>query len=186
MNLDAIRERLESPSGSEWVRRAAWGVLALSLLVFVVRGGSAPADPSLVREPIEGFEEIAFTVTDPNGAMAEWCAMLAETDEQRARGLMQQRDLRGYDGMVFRYTSPVEGAFYMKDTIIPLAVAFFDAEGRFISAEGMEPCPPDVLDCPLYRAAAPFTFAIEGPKGGLGPLGIGPGSSVRLGGTPCP
>ena len=30
------------------------------------------------------------------------------------------------------------------------------------------------------------TFAIEVPKGGLGPLGIGPGSSVRLGGTPCP
>jgi uncharacterized membrane protein (UPF0127 family) len=189
VNLDDLRARLDTPSGWEWVRRGAWVVLAVAFLAFVIRGGGTPADPALEtveRRPLEGFEEVAFTVTDPRGAMSRWCAMLAESEEQRARGLMQQEDLRGYDGMIFTYESPVDGAFYMKDTIIPLAVAFFDAEGRFINAQGMDPCPPEVLDCPLYRAAAPFQLALEVPRGGLGALGIGPGSSIELPGTPCP
>jgi len=189
VNLDELRERLDTPQGWDRVRKGAWIVLSVAFLAFVVRGGSSPADPFLEvqeRRPLEGFEEVAFTVTDPRGAMARWCAMLAETEEQRARGLMQQTDLRGYDGMLFAYDEPVDGAFYMKDTIIPLAVAFFAADGTFISAEGMDPCPPDVLDCPLYRSAAPFQYALEVPRGGLGALGIGPGSSIDLPGTPCP
>jgi uncharacterized membrane protein (UPF0127 family) len=190
VNLDAIRARLESPSGSEWVRRAAWGVLALSLLVFVVRGGSQPTDPFLIgdgdRQPLPGFDEIGFTITDPQGAMAEWCAMLAASDAQHAQGLMNQRDLRGYDAMLFRYDEPINGAYWMKDTLIPLAVAYFDAGGRFINAQGMDPCPPDTVSCPTYPAAAPFQYAIEVPRGGLGALGIGAGSQLQLGGTPCP
>lgn len=184
--MNQLRTRLDTASGAEWVRRAAWTVLAGAFLAFVVRGGSSPADPFLVREPIEGFEEIAFTVTDPNGVMAEWCAMLAASEEQRAQGLMNQRNLHGYDGMIFRYAEPTAGSFWMKNTIIPLAVAFFDAEGRFVNAQGMEPCPEDVVDCPSYPSAAPFEVAIEVPQGGLGALGIGPGSVLQLGGTPCP
>lgn len=190
MNLDDLRSRLDTPSGWEWVRRGAWAVLAVALLAFVVRGGSQPADPYVVgaegRDPIDGFEEIAFTVTDPRGAMAEWCALLAESAAQREQGLMGQSDLRGYDGMIFRYDEPTDGAFWMKDTIIPLAIAYFDSEGRFISSQGMDPCPPGEVSCPTYPAAAPFQYAIEVPRGGLGALGIGPGSQLQLGGTPCP
>lgn len=188
--MNDLRARLDTPSGAEWVRRGAWGVLALALLAFVVRGGSQPNDPFLVgegeREPLPGFEEIGFTITDPQGAMAEWCALLAESDAQRAQGLMHQRDLRGYDAMLFRYDQPATGGFWMKDTLIPLAVAYFDADGRFLNAQGMDPCPPDSVSCPSYPAAAPFQYAIEVPRGGLGALGIGAGSQLALGGTPCP
>jgi len=194
--------RLDTPGGREWLRRAAWTVLAVAVLALVVRGGSSPADPYLVdddraavvdgqaaaggRRPLAGFGEIAFTVIDPNGLMAEWCALLAETDAQRAQGLMDQTDLRGYDGMVFRYDAPIEGGFWMKSTLIPLAVAFFDEQGRFVSAQGMEPCPPELGDrCPVYRAEAPFVSAVEVPRGGLGALGIGPGSQIAFPGTPC-
>ena len=99
---------------------------------------------------------------------------------------MDQRDLRGYDGMEFRYDAPVDGGFWMRNTLIPLAVAFFDGDGAFISAQGMDPCPPDVVDCPSYKAARPFVHAIEVPRGGLGRLGIGPGSSLSFTGRPCP
>lgn len=209
--MNELQDRLDTERGREWLRRAAWSLLALALLAFVVRGGSTPADPYLVdgdataaatvpgagsagsagedgtgRRPLAGFDEIAFTVTDPKGAMATWCAMLAATDDQRALGLMLQEDLRGYDGMVFRYDELVDGGFWMKNTIIPLAVAFFDAEGDFVSAQGMDPCPPEADQCPVYRPEAPYRFAIEVERGGLGALGIGPGSKVTLGGTPCP
>lgn len=190
--LGELGARLETDSGAEWVRRAAWTVLAMALLVFVVRGGAQPEDPYLVgadgrRELIPGLQEIAFTITTAEGAMAEWCAMLAETDAERARGLMDQMDLGGYDGMVFRYTEPHTGGFWMKRTIIPLDIAYFDAEGRFVSAHAMEPCPEEAGDsCPSYPPAGPYLHAVEVAKNGTLPLGIGPGSTIAFPGGPCP
>lgn len=188
--MNTFRARLETDSGAEWLRRAAWSVLALSLLAFVVRGAATPEDPYLVgvdgqRQLIGGFEEISFTITSPDGEVLDWCAMLAATQELRAQGLMHQPDLGGYDGMVFRYDQPNSGGFWMKNTIIPLAIAYFDAEGGFVSAQGMDPCPEEAETCPSYPAAAPYLHAIEVPRGGLGRLGIGPGSTLSFSGEPC-
>ena len=189
--MNAFRARLAADGAADWVRRAAWGVLALALLGFVVRGATKPDDPFLLgvkdqRDPIAGFEDVSFTITDPQGAMADWCAMLAATEDQRAQGLMHQTDLGGYDGMVFRFDQPNSGGFWMKNTIIPLAVAYFDTDGRFVSAAGMDPCPEDATECPSYPAAAPYLHAIEVPRGGLGRLGIGAGSTLSFSGKPCP
>lgn len=187
--MNSVRARLDTPDGGEWVRRAAWSVLAVALLAFVVRGASQPEDPFLAasdRVPIEGFGEIAFSITGLSGEVTEWCAMVAATVEQRAQGLMHQRDLGGYDGMVFRYDEPSTGAFYMRNTIIPLAVAFFDSDGAFINAQGMDPCPDEVVDCPTYPATRPFLNAIEVPRRGLGRLGIGEGARLELLDRPCP
>ena len=182
-------DRIPTEHGAEWVRRAIWTVFVLSLLGLVVRGGSSPADPYLDttgRIPLADLEEIAFEVTSPTGAVAVWCAMLAESEEQRQTGLMNQRDLRGYDAMVFRYPAPANGAFHMKSTLIPLAVAFFGADGGFLGAHGMDPCPPDTIDCPSYPSPAPFLHALEVPRGGLGRLGIGPGATLSFPDAPCP
>ncbi|HEX2062946.1 MAG TPA: DUF192 domain-containing protein, partial [Acidimicrobiales bacterium] len=116
---------------------------------------------------------------------AERCALLAESREQLARGLMGRRDLAGYDGMVFRFAGEHEGAFYMRNVPIPLSIAWFDAEGRFVSAADMAPC-EDREGCPRYFAAAPYRYAIEVPAGGLDRLGIGPGSVLELGGGCAP
>lgn len=189
--MNSVRDRLDTPSGWEWVRRGAWGVLAVALLAFVVRGGTTPDDPYLVgaegrRDLIPGFEEISFTVTSPTGDVLDWCAMLAATEALRQQGLMHQTDLGGYDGMVFRFDEPNTGGFWMKNTIIPLAVAYFDTDGRFVSAQGMDPCPEDAETCPSYPAAAPYLHAIEVPRGGLGRIGVGPGSTLSFTGAPCP
>jgi uncharacterized membrane protein (UPF0127 family) len=164
-------------------------VLAASFLAFVVRGATRPEDPFLAgtveRQPLEGFEEISFTITDAAGKVADWCAMLAATAEQRQQGLMHQSGLHGYDGMVFRYDAPSDGAFWMKNTIIPLAVAFFDGEGHFVNAQGMDPCPADAEKCPSYPAQRAFQYALEVPRGGLGRRGVGPGSTISLRGKPC-
>lgn len=180
-------DRVQTDEGADLVRKAAWTILALSLLAFVVRGATRPADPFvLVREPLPGFEEISFTVTGPGGGIGEWCALLAANEQARAQGLMNQRDLRGYDGMVFRYDAPSSGGMWMKDTLIPLSVAYFDEQGLFINAHAMEPCPPDAVDCPTYPPAKPFLHAVEVPKGNIGRLGIGPGSTIGFSGKPCP
>jgi uncharacterized membrane protein (UPF0127 family) len=197
VNLEVLRARLDTASGREWVRRAVWTIAILSVLAFIVRGATRPEDPSFEasasadaattaagRVQIEGFGEVAFTTTDPAGMIAEWCALLADTDELRQRGLMGQDDLNGYDAMVFRFTEPSTGGFWMKDTIIPLTVAYFDADGRFVSSADMQPCPPGA-DCPSYPPEGEYVTAVEVPLGGLGAIGIGPGSVLGFGGTGC-
>ncbi|MBK9179941.1 MAG: DUF192 domain-containing protein [Acidimicrobiales bacterium] len=92
-------------------------------------------------------------------------------------------DLGEWGGMLFSFPEDVSGGFWMKDTPLPLSIAFFDASGRFVSATDMPTCPDG--DCPLHGAAAPYRLALEVPDGGLGPLGAGPGSTLRVAGD-CP
>lgn len=171
-----------------WARRAVWLVLLLGLVGLVVRGADRPADPVLAeavpgseRRPLSGFDETAFRVRTPAGELLDWCALLAASDAARSQGLMGQTDLRGYDGMVFRFDAPGRPAFYMYRTLIPLTVAFFDEAGAFVNAADMEPClADDASDCPTYPATAPVVLALEVPEGGLGALGIGEGSTLQL------
>jgi uncharacterized membrane protein (UPF0127 family) len=96
---------------------------------------------------------------------------------------MNRRDLGGYDGMIFHFPQAGRVAFYMKDTLIPLSIAWFDPSGRFVSATDMSPCPPG-MNCPLYYPAADASTAIEVEQGHLAGLGIGSGAAISVGG-PC-
>jgi uncharacterized membrane protein (UPF0127 family) len=163
-------------------------VAALALTGVLWPGGQSRLGPGVatVRSRVAGFDQIAFRLTSPTAAGPSgpvYCALLARTSAQQARGLMFRRDLAGYAGMVFEWSSPTTSEFYMKNTLIPLSIAWFDQSGRFVSAADMAPCPSGVA-CPLYPAAAPYTIALEVPQGGLGHLGIGPGVSLTLAG-PC-
>lgn len=95
---------------------------------------------------------------------------------------MNRTDLAGYDGMLFEFPAPTTTQFYMKDTLISLSIAWFDAGGHFVSATDMTPCLTAAV-CPLYQAAAPYTVALEVPAGQLGHLGVGTGSSMTVGGS---
>ena len=182
----------EAPSGRRLpvpqlgrLRLAVLLLLAAGACSFVVKGADGPADPYLLEQSrvrIEGFGEIRYRVDRMEAA--ERCALLAQTDEQRSRGLMNRMDLGGYDGMLFVFAEDTRGTFWMKDTPLPLSIAWFDSSGRFVSATDMEPC-IGKPDCPLYSATGAYRYALEVPKGGLEPLGIGPGSTIDVGGA-CP
>ena len=49
-------------------------------------------------------------------------------------------DLGAADAMAFRYPSPHTGSFWMKNTLMPLSIAFFAPTGEFLDAFDMEPC----------------------------------------------
>ncbi len=177
------------------VRALRWAIASLlivGVLSFIAIGANQPPDPTLRpaegqvtfnRTPFGDFGEIAFRIEGaPAQAAATRCALLAETAAQQARGLMNRTDLAGYDGMLFRFPSDTTNGFYMKDTPMPLSIAWFDAEGRFVSSADMEPC-LDRIDCPTYHATRPYRYALEVPQGGLAEMGIGPGSQLTVGGT---
>jgi uncharacterized membrane protein (UPF0127 family) len=151
-----------------------------------VRDGAEPGDDGSGRSPIEGFDEVAVGIA-PEGAEASvWCALLADRPELRQQGLMDQDDLGGYEAMVFRFESPSTARFAMRDTRIPLSIAFFDEDGAFVSSHDMDPCPPGTADCPTYAAEGPFLHALEVAQGDLPELGIGPGSHLSFPDRPCP
>ena len=68
-------------------------------------------------------------------------------------------DLPENHGMAFMWTSPTDATFWMKDTLIPLSIAFVGQDGKVITILEMTPCTAD--PCTTYAADAPYTMAIE-------------------------
>ena len=145
---------------------------------------STAAEPAGVVP--EGFAAEQVRITAADGTICDVCLWLAATPEQRARGLMGVTDLGDADGMAFLYAGPNTGEFWMRDTPTPLSIAFFAADGTFVSAADMAPClDGPAADCPRYAAAGPYTVAVEVFAGGLADLGIAAGSRLERLGTPC-
>lgn len=150
---------------------------------------SGPFAPG--RTQLPGFGEVEVRIVDgPDGEPVVLCVMLAETDEQRRRGLMEVTDaeLGGYDGMLFAYDDDVTGGFWMKDTRIPLSIAYLDRRGAVVESLDMEPCPEAVEageGCPSHPPSGPYRRALEVPQGRLAPLGlVRGGARVEVAG-PC-
>jgi uncharacterized membrane protein (UPF0127 family) len=88
---------------------------------------------------------------------------IADDDTRRAQGLMGVTDLPADRGMAFVWDAPTDGTFWMKDTLIPLSIAFVDDAGRVVTIREMTPCEAD--PCPRYAASAPYRTAIEANAG---------------------
>jgi uncharacterized membrane protein (UPF0127 family) len=73
----------------------------------------------------------------------------------------------------------------MKDTILPLSIAFIRADGSTLSSFDMQPCPADARSCPTYPSGGAYRYAIEVPEGQLSRLGISSGSTVTVGDHAC-
>jgi uncharacterized membrane protein (UPF0127 family) len=131
----------------------------------------------------EGFTSVTLVVTRSDGTVEEFCVWLADTPALRQQGLMGVTDptLGGAGAMVFAFEDDTAGSFWMKDTLLPLSIAWYGADGAFVSSADMQPCPDDVDDCPTYGPGGRYRYAVEVALGGLGDLGLGEGSTIALG-----
>jgi uncharacterized membrane protein (UPF0127 family) len=103
---------------------------------------------------------------------------VAQDPEERARGLMFRRSLPDDAGMVFIYFQPHDGGFWMKNTRIPLSIAFFGKQGRILRILDMEPCRRD--PCPMYEPKVSFWGALEVNRGAFDAWGVEVGDTIRL------
>jgi uncharacterized membrane protein (UPF0127 family) len=103
---------------------------------------------------------------------------VADSDRERARGLMGVAELPADEGMAFVWPEPVETTFWMKDTQIPLSIAFVGADGRIVTIAEMSPCHAD--PCPTFAADGPFVMAVEANRGFYADAGIGVGDRAIL------
>jgi uncharacterized membrane protein (UPF0127 family) len=153
---------------------------ASTTAVLATAPGVATTAPGVLPD---GFELVAATATAADGTVCELCLWLADDGDRRARGLMFVTDLGPADGMAFVYDAPRTGNFWMKNTLLPLSIAFFDADGEYLDAFDMEPCTDD--PCDRYRTPNDFLVAVETTRGDLARLGITPGTVLTVTGLPC-
>lgn len=152
-------------------------------------GGSNVGDTSdAVDESDDGvlagrFDAVRVRVVDADGVACGLCMWRAADDDDRRQGLMGVTDLEGAAGMVFVFEAPSQGGFWMKDTLIPLDVAYYDESGSFLAADAMQPC-AEGTDCPVYAGATDYTLAIEVPAGLAAVYGMEPGGRAIIDG-PC-
>lgn len=119
----------------------------------------APATTNTSIEPMipPQIEEWSTGYAELDGR--ELFVAVADTPEKRRQGLMEIDDLRDLDGMVFVFDNDTSGRFWMKNTLLPLDIAFFDMFGRFVDGFVMEPCTAD--PCPKYVPDGSYRFALE-------------------------
>ena len=103
---------------------------------------------------------------------------VAETQAERAAGLMHVMALAPDDGMAFVFDGPVTDRFWMKDTLIPLSIAFYDGRGRILRILDMAPCRAD--PCRAYDAGVAYRGALEVNRGAFRRWRVGVGSTIRL------
>jgi uncharacterized membrane protein (UPF0127 family) len=104
---------------------------------------------------------------------------VAASDPQRMQGLMYRKKLGRDDGMLFIFDEPAYQSMWMKNTLIPLSVAFIDADGRILNILDME---PQTLE--THTSAGPAVYAIETNKGWFADNRVKPGEKVT--GLPKP
>jgi uncharacterized membrane protein (UPF0127 family) len=102
---------------------------------------------------------------------------LALTSPKRQRGLMLRRRAPE-DGMLFVFSTPTTGGFWMKNTLVPLTIVFFDSSGRRVRKLSMTPC--RTASCKVYDPGRTYRFALELPATDTRPaLRIGPLAELR-------
>lgn len=99
---------------------------------------------------------------------------LALTPAQMARGLQHRRHLPPDEGMLFVYSHPVQHDFWMKDTCLPLSIAFINEDGQIIDIQKMEPD----NGSRLYHCPLPYRSALEMNQGWFEKNGIQVGDAV--------
>ena len=116
-------------------------------------------------------------VVQLNAGMHLIRAEVAADYASRMTGLMHRASMPSNAGMLFIFDEATTHCMWMKNTLLPLSVAFIDERGAIVNVEDMEPQTED-----SHCASRPARYALEMNRGWFAARGIKPGS--RIGGIP--
>ena len=131
-----------------WLSTAA---ILIALAVVIACGGNNHPSPT-VTSP----QTIAISF-DAGGTLQ---VEIAKTSAERAVGLMNRSSLGADAGMLFVFPNDTNAAFWMKDTLIPLSIAFVKADGTIVHIEDMQPQTET-----NHYSTEPYRYAIEANQG---------------------
>ncbi|WP_442597512.1 DUF192 domain-containing protein [Parapusillimonas sp. JC17] len=137
-----------------------FGLFALALGACLMAGGAAA-------------QGMLLPTTELRVGSHKVHAEVAANDASRSRGLMGRQSLMPDHGMLFVFDAPTATCFWMKNTPLPLSIAFIDGNGTILNLADMRPF-DETSHCPV----APFRYALEMEQGWFKKNGIGPGARV--------
>ena len=101
-------------------------------------------------------------------------AELAITPQQQSTGMMFRRDMPGNEGMLFVNDEPGQRCFWMRNTLIPLSIAFLADDGTIVNLADMQPRSDD-----SHCSAQPVRYALEMRQGWFAKRGLKAGFKLR-------
>ena len=149
--------------------RKIFRVLAAAAFAASLPCAAQPADGKPQSLPVSKIQ------VGPHAVSAE----VAQTPEQRALGLMFRFSLPADHGMLFVFDEPQPLGFWMRNTYIPLSIAYIGADGRIVNIADMAPRVES-----SHPSSGPALYALEMRKGWFAEKGLGPGT--RVSGLPPP
>ncbi|GHU59840.1 hypothetical protein FACS189444_5880 [Spirochaetia bacterium] len=158
-----------TPVRSGWNVPLRNGLLCALLLLTGIQysacEGKAPAK----------LETRTLTIERAVGAPVAISAELARTDDDRATGLMNRTNLPDGEGMLFIFDRDQMLSFWMKNTLIPLSIAYIAYDGRILELHDMKS-----QDLTAVRSSRSARYALEVPQGWFDRMGIGVGDRLIL------
>jgi uncharacterized membrane protein (UPF0127 family) len=145
-------------------------LFAVALFFIAVQGCSGGGE-----RPQGKLETTELAILRKDGTGATVLAEIARSDEQRRRGLMGRKSLADGEGMLFVFETDRILSFWMKDTLIPLSIAFIAYDGRILEIHDME-----AKSLRPVQSARSARYALEAPQGWFARAGIEPGDTVQL------
>jgi uncharacterized membrane protein (UPF0127 family) len=104
---------------------------------------------------------------------------IATTPAEQAHGLMQRTSMPADHGMLFVFRHDEPRTFWMKNTLIPLDMLFFDADHRLVAVQAdAQPCKTD--PCVLYPSSVPARYVLELNAGAAAKLGARKGDVIKF------
>ena len=117
---------------------------------------------------------LALNIIKADGEKVTLEVELAQTEQQQQRGLMERTELGKNRGMLFVFDQEQPQSFWMKNTLIPLSIAYIDGSGTIVDIQDMQP-----LDETSHPSAAPAKYALEVNQGFFGENGINVGDRME-------
>ena len=133
-----------------------------------------PARPAAAQDAPQKLPTVQL-----NAGMHLISAEVARTPQQRAIGLMHRQQMAMNEGMLFIFEQPSAQCFWMKNTLLPLTIAFIDDAGSVVTLADMQP-----QSLQEHCASAPVRYALEMNLGWFSKRGLKVGS--RIAGGPFP
>lgn len=155
-------------------------VLAASLLLgsHAFAEGHLKAPPEVRKEPRLADQAQKLKTEEITVGGKKIIAEIADNDDTRERGLMYRKFMRENEGMLFVFDRDESLSFWMKNTLIPLAIGYFDSDRKLIEVIEMVPAPIGDMYPKSYPASKPARYALEMNKGWYARHGVKPGAEL--------
>ena len=157
-----------------------WGLALVLLLVFVAGCGGANGgqDAAAGKKANSNKADLSTVTIDASGGKkVEVLVEIADSPLERERGLMYRTALGEDRGMLFVFPDEQPLSFWMKNTEIPLSIAYIDSKGRIMDLLDMKPLDDEP---PHYTSSKPVQYALEVNQGFFEERGVKVGNHAEL------